>query len=162
MPTRIPTSTVILRRNNQTIIPKIGQPFDFTKDELDSIMQSNKNAVRKPVNESLAENNLRAANTTRTASSSSAPAKTDAKETAKTDTAPVTGTQEEGAGKDALNPTLTEVVKSMQDSGANITVTNVNKELKKHDQEPIKEAELKATLAQIEKDADANKDEDDL
>lgn len=55
MPIRIPVQTVILnRKDGGRIKPKIGEPFNFTSEELDQIKQVNPAAVRKPVVESTA------------------------------------------------------------------------------------------------------------
>lgn len=51
MAKRIPTQSIILRRGGERIVPKIGQVFDFTQEELDDIMKVNPKAVRKVINE---------------------------------------------------------------------------------------------------------------
>lgn len=53
MNTRIPVQTIVVKRDGQTVVPKIGKPFDFTDDELADIEKLNPSAVRTLVNETV-------------------------------------------------------------------------------------------------------------
>lgn len=52
MPIRIPTCTVIVRRNGVNVSPTINKPFEFEADEVKDINAMAPHALRKPVNES--------------------------------------------------------------------------------------------------------------
>ena len=49
MAIRIPVQTITVGRDGKNIIPTIGQPFDFTDEEIKQIEASNPTAVRNPV-----------------------------------------------------------------------------------------------------------------
>lgn len=55
MPIRIPTQTVIVQRNGANFAPKLGEPFNFTTDEVEEINTLAPDALRKPVNEEAKE-----------------------------------------------------------------------------------------------------------
>jgi hypothetical protein len=68
MPSLVPTHTVILSRPHpsgrkdregnpvhERITPKIGQPFDFTDEEIEHVKAANPYGLRDPVNEGEAE-----------------------------------------------------------------------------------------------------------
>lgn len=46
---RIPVQTITVGRDGKNIVPTIGQPFDFTDEEIKQIEASNPAAVRNPV-----------------------------------------------------------------------------------------------------------------
>jgi hypothetical protein len=48
---RIATGKIILMRKGQRIAVKAGEKFEFTQDEIDSILEVNPGALRKPINE---------------------------------------------------------------------------------------------------------------
>jgi len=50
MPKRIAVQTVVLWREGQQVVPPVGKPFDFTKEELETIEKLNPDAVTKIVN----------------------------------------------------------------------------------------------------------------
>lgn len=52
MPIRIPVESIIVQREGKNLRPKIGQPFDFTKEEIDHIKKVNPRAFRLPIDES--------------------------------------------------------------------------------------------------------------
>ena len=49
MAIRIPVQTITVGRDGKNIVPTIGQPFDFTDEEIKQIEASNPAAVRNPV-----------------------------------------------------------------------------------------------------------------
>ena len=49
MPKLIPVHTVILHRDGKQVVPPLGQPFDFTKEEIADIDRLLPGAVREPV-----------------------------------------------------------------------------------------------------------------
>lgn len=49
--TRIANNKIILHRNGQRVTIPAGSKFDFTADELESITETDKDALRKLVNE---------------------------------------------------------------------------------------------------------------
>lgn len=51
MPIRIPKQTIRLVRDGENVTPDIGEPFDFTADELADINAVNPDAIRKPIDE---------------------------------------------------------------------------------------------------------------
>jgi hypothetical protein len=51
MPKRIPVQSIVLHREGKQVIPKVGEPFMFTEDELADIKQANPKAIRHVVNE---------------------------------------------------------------------------------------------------------------
>ena len=55
MAIRIPVQTITVGRDGKNIVPTIGQPFNFTDEEIKQIEASNPAAVRNPVVESDAE-----------------------------------------------------------------------------------------------------------
>lgn len=55
MAIRIPVQTITVGRDGKNVIPTIGQPFDFTDEEIKQIEASNPAAVRNPVVEADAE-----------------------------------------------------------------------------------------------------------
>lgn len=55
MAIRIPVQTITVGREGKNIVPTIGQPFDFTDEEIKQIETSNPAAVRNPVVEADAE-----------------------------------------------------------------------------------------------------------
>lgn len=58
MPKRIVLQTVALWRDGQRVVPPISKPFDFTKDELDTIIKLNPDAVGKIITAEEADSNL--------------------------------------------------------------------------------------------------------
>ena len=46
---RIPVQTITVGRDGKNIVPTIGQPFNFTAEEIEQIESSNPAAVRNPV-----------------------------------------------------------------------------------------------------------------
>lgn len=52
MAKRIPVQTVIVHRDGKRVSPPIGQPFDFTADEIKSLTERNPDAIRKVNDES--------------------------------------------------------------------------------------------------------------
>lgn len=46
MPKRIVKDTIVLHREGKQVVPEIGQLFDFTADELNSINKANPAAVQ--------------------------------------------------------------------------------------------------------------------
>ena len=52
MAIRIPVQTITVGRDGKNIVPTIGQPFNFTAEEIEQIESSNPAAVRNPVVES--------------------------------------------------------------------------------------------------------------
>lgn len=51
MPTLIPHYTIRVHRDGKNIEVPRGRPFEFTKEEVDTIYAHDKSALRKPVNE---------------------------------------------------------------------------------------------------------------
>lgn len=51
MPIRIPHHHVTIHRDGKNISPKMGQPFDFTQEEIDDLTAGHENALRRPINE---------------------------------------------------------------------------------------------------------------
>ena len=51
----IPTVSVTVARDGKTITPPVGQPFDFTQEEIDQANEARPGAIRKPQNESTDE-----------------------------------------------------------------------------------------------------------
>lgn len=49
MAIRIPVQTITVGRDGKNIVPTIGQPFNFTAEEIEQIESSNPAAVRNPV-----------------------------------------------------------------------------------------------------------------
>lgn len=49
MPKLIPVQTITVGREGKTVVPPIGQPFDFTDQEAKEIAAMNPAAVRKPI-----------------------------------------------------------------------------------------------------------------
>ena len=47
MPIRIPTHTIVVTREGKRVSPKIGEPFEFTADEVKEISAVSKDALRK-------------------------------------------------------------------------------------------------------------------
>lgn len=47
MPQRIVKSPVMVQRDGKLVYPQVGQPFEFTDDELKSINATNPKAVEK-------------------------------------------------------------------------------------------------------------------
>lgn len=47
MPKRIPTGPIVLYREGKQVVAEKGKEFDFTPAELDSILKSNKGALKK-------------------------------------------------------------------------------------------------------------------
>lgn len=47
MPKRIPLQTVIFQRDKQRMVPEVGKPFDFTKEEIEQITKLNPDALGK-------------------------------------------------------------------------------------------------------------------
>lgn len=48
----VPTMSVVVVREGKRVKPAIGKVFDFTKEERDSILEAQPNALRKPTDES--------------------------------------------------------------------------------------------------------------
>lgn len=55
MPKLIPVQTITVGREGKSIVPLIGQPFDFTEQEAKEIAAMNPAAVRAPVVEVMPE-----------------------------------------------------------------------------------------------------------
>lgn len=51
MPKRLVSQTVVIYRDGNRVVPKVGQPFDFTKEELDNITKLNPDAVTKIISQ---------------------------------------------------------------------------------------------------------------
>lgn len=47
MPIRIPTNTIVVTREGKRVTPKIGEPFEFTAEEIKEIGAVSKDALRK-------------------------------------------------------------------------------------------------------------------
>lgn len=47
MPIRIPSHTVVVTREGKRVTPKIGQPFEFTAEEVKEITAVSKDCLRK-------------------------------------------------------------------------------------------------------------------
>lgn len=51
MAKRVPLQTIIVYRDGKQCVPRIGDPFDFTKEEIEQIKSVAPDALRNPVNE---------------------------------------------------------------------------------------------------------------
>lgn len=51
MPIRIPVQGVRVVRDGRSHYPKIGKPFDFTREEIEQLTKANPVCLRHPVNE---------------------------------------------------------------------------------------------------------------
>lgn len=51
MAIRVPVETIMVVRDGKQISPKIGEPFNFTAEELADIKRINPDAIRFPVSE---------------------------------------------------------------------------------------------------------------
>lgn len=49
MPKRIPHHSVVVHRDGKNIRPPLGQPFEFTQEEVDQIHGFNPAALRRPI-----------------------------------------------------------------------------------------------------------------
>lgn len=73
MPKRVPTQGILVQRNGKNFRPPIGQPFDFTPEELEDIKKANPHAVT-----TISTVDLNASEEQRLASDAEARAKADA------------------------------------------------------------------------------------
>lgn len=46
---RTPMQTVVVQRNGESVVPTIGHPFSFTKDEVEQIERMNPSAISKDI-----------------------------------------------------------------------------------------------------------------
>ncbi len=52
MPERITLASIVVIRDGKRVRPELNKPFNYTKEEITSILEGHPAALRKPINES--------------------------------------------------------------------------------------------------------------
>lgn len=55
MPERITLASIVVIRDGNRVRPKLNEPFNYTKEEITSILEGHPAALRMPINESKAK-----------------------------------------------------------------------------------------------------------